>query len=130
MPTVNYTKKRSLASGSVDDSEVLEFNAITADPADRVNSDELMTMGKAVSAVLENILEGWVVSVKVDYSDLDLWREFLHSVAAREQFQFDPTGTEASPGTLHNVTLASKRFRYSRQKPSYMNIEMRFEETA
>jgi phage-related protein len=130
VPTVEYTKKRSIASGSADDPEVLEFNAIDITQFDRIQRDELMTMGKAVSSVLQNILQGWRVHVKVNYSDLDSWREFLHSVANRESFLFDPTGTEASPGTQYTVTMSTPSINYSRTKPSYMDITMEFEETA
>lgn len=130
MPTVEYTKKRSIDSGVLGNDEVLEFNAIDITPFDKIKRNELMTMGKAVSSVLQNIMEGWRVSVKVNYSDIDSWREFLHSVADRESFLFDPTGTEASPGTQYTVTMSTSSVTYPRTKPSYMDITMEFEETS
>lgn len=58
--------------------------------------------------------EGWldafqrewaVVSDIILPTDLEDWREFFSSVANREQFQIDFTGTIASPGTDINVWL-------------------------
>lgn len=135
MPSVSYTKKRSIASGASGDAEALDFNASEIVPGDKVSREELETMGKAVSAVVKNIMQVWrVTTVPVTYStsNVAIWREFLHSVAGREQFQFDPTGTEANPGSdIRTVTLASKRITYSRSGlgPNLMTISMEFEET-
>lgn len=134
MPTVEYTKKRDLASGVVGNAATLEFDVSENTPFSRPNTQELMTMGKAVSAVNKHIMQGWsVTTVPVTYSvsNLAIWREFLHSCAARESFLYDPTGTVASPGAnIVTVTLVPKAWRFNRNGPNLMTISMEFEETA
>lgn len=134
MPTVQYTKKRSLASGSIGDAEILEFCVKEATPFDKPSTDELMTMGKAVASVFENVLQCWrVVTIPIPYSvsALAQWREFLHSVASRESFLWDPTGTEAEPGPdIYAVTMVSETWEFNRVSGTRMTVSMKFEETA
>jgi hypothetical protein len=134
MPTVEYTKKRDLVSGSVGDAETIEFDTQDNEPFSRPETQELMTMGKAVSAVNKHIMQGWqVTTVPVTYSasNLAIWREFLHSCAARESFLYDPTGTVASPGAnIVTVTLVPREWRFNRIGPNLMTISMVFEETS
>lgn len=63
---------------------------------------------------LDGTPEGWLDAIQFEYdivTDLILpaaranWAEFFSSVANREQFQIDFTGTIASPGTDVNVWL-------------------------
>lgn len=133
MPTVEYTKKRSIVSGSLGDSEILEFRVQENTQADKPKTEELMTMGLAVSSVLESILSVWrVTTVPILYSAsaVAAWREFFHSVAAREVFLYDPTGTEASPGDdIYSVTISPDTWTFSRQG-AYMTISMEFQETS
>jgi hypothetical protein len=133
MPTVQYTKKRDLVSGSVGESATLEFCAQVNTPISMPKTDELMTMGKAVSSVLENILTGWsVTTVPIRYSasTLAIWREFLHSVAAREYFLYDPTGTVLVPGPdIYPVTIKADKWSFNRSN-LHMTVSMEFEETA
>jgi len=136
MPTVEYTKKRSIASGSAGDSEILEFDVQDNEPFLRPSTQELMTMGKAVSAVYKNAMKGWrLTTVPLTYSasELGRWEEFLNSCAARESFLYDPTGTEASPGaSIVSVTLVPSTWTFNRKGlgPNLMTISMEFEETA
>lgn len=133
MPTVQYTKKRSLASGSVGEAEVLEFCAKDATPIDKPSTNELMTMGNAVASVFENVLQCWrvaTVSIAYSVSAVAQWREFLHSVASRENFLWDPTGTEANPGpNIYTVTIVPNTWEYNRVGGKHMTISMAFEET-
>lgn len=132
MPTVQYTKKRDLVSGSIGESATLEFCAQQNTPFSDPKTDELMTMGKAVAAVSENILTGWsVTTVPIRYSasTLALWREFLHSVAAREYFLYDPTGTIETPGpNIYSVTIKAQKWSFNRTN-LHMTVSMEFEQT-
>lgn len=135
MPSVEYTKKRDLASGSVGETATLDFTARPT-PKDKPNTNELATMGLAYASVYENTLRSWdIETAPVTYSvaNLAIWTEFLHSVAAREFFQFDPTGTAASPGAnIYTVTLRPETWTFDNRKngPNLMTIKMEFEETS
>lgn len=136
MPTVEYTKKRSIASGSVGQSAQLEFGVQDSERFDKPASAELMTMGKAVASVLKHIMQGWKVTtipVVHSESEIEKWREFLHSCAAREPFLYDPEGTIANPGSnIVTVTLVPSTWTFSRKGlgTDLMTISMEFEETA
>lgn len=133
MPSVQFIAKRSLQSGNnVDDVLTLDFNASSQNPEDEINSNELASMDNDIEAVLDNITQYWSIKVvPILYSTLPAWREFLHSVAAREKFEFDPTGTESVPsGVSITCTLESNKFNYERDGlgTMAMTLSMKFKE--
>ena len=135
VPSVEYTKKRDLASGSVGETATLDFTA-KPEPKDNPDTDELKTMGLAYSAVYKNTLRSWqidIAPVTYSVSNLAIWTEFLRSVAAREFFQFDPTGTAAVPGpNIYTVTMKPETWKFSRKGlgNTLMTVSMEFEETS
>lgn len=75
--------------------------------------------------------EGWLDAFQKEWSvvsdiilpaDLEDWREFISSVCNREQFQIDPTGTIASPGTDINVWLTDREI----PEPRILNAGYRY----
>ena len=58
----------------------------------------------------------------ITLADHDNWLEMFSSVAAREVFQFDPTGTIASPGTDINVVLVGNI-----PEPQMLDVEPLFQ---
>jgi hypothetical protein len=87
----------------------LEIGAATLDIFYDVVSAEATSQGGLRQSILQRIDEGW--SFKSDFihdDDLAAWREFTHSVAAKETFVFDPYGTIAIPDDPVSVIMDGK----------------------
>ena len=67
-----------------------------------------------------------VQSDEIVEADFELWREFLTSVHAREQFNIDLTGTIAVPGTVLNCKLYRGNFAPNRTGPGIQQYKQTF----
>ena len=68
------------------------------------------TLDGTPEAYVDAYLTEWAITSDLIFpSAIDDWREFLSSVAGREKFQLDFTGTIALPGTDIDVWLKTKR---------------------
>jgi hypothetical protein len=107
MTAITYTAKRRLVSGhSSGTSYSLETAARVMDPNDRHAISSNISMDGTTEGVLDRIDEEWSVTTgAIAGADLDAWREFFSSVAAKESFSFDAYGSIASPDNVQSALL-------------------------
>lgn len=130
MPVITYTAERRLASGhSASTQYQIELDFQQIDPADKKTGFEQESLDLSSSAYLYAITGEWIFTT--DWlawsTDLDDWQEFLASVANRETFAIDFTGTIASPGTDVNMILLPG-WSYRRQGGLYFAVNFRTRE--
>jgi hypothetical protein len=130
MSCLTYTASRNLSSGHDAGNEYsIDFCIAQADPKDTAETKETVSFGGNVSSVLVRIDKEWsVMTAPILYSTLDQWREWFHSVANKEIFIFDPTGTAASPDDPRSGYVDDKSLQYTRINPNYMQIKFNFVE--
>lgn len=110
MGVLTYTAKRNVIGGHTIG---LSYQIETAfqiidDDAKPVGTERKMLDQVTVEYELDGISDTvMVMSDEVEEADKLLWKEFTMSVAARELFQIDLTGTIAAPGTDLNCKIAS-----------------------
>lgn len=109
MGVLTYDAKRSLIGGHTIG---VEYQIETAfqvldNNADPKGTERVMLDQVTVEYELDGLPEMvTVMSDEVLEADKLLWKEFSMSVAAREQFKIDLTGTIASPGTDLDCKIA------------------------
>lgn len=109
MGVLTYDAKRNIIGGHT---LGLEYQIETAfqvidDNADPKGTERMMLDQVTLEYELDGIQDlVTVMSDEVVEADKLLWKEFTTSVAAREQFKIDLTGTIAAPGTDLDCKIA------------------------
>lgn len=115
MPVITYIAKDrgELVPGHVAGQQYQIEIGLQSFPRDwQFNRNESETLDGTPESWLDAIQREW--SLQTDYilaANIGAWREFFTSVANRETFQIDFTGTIANPGPSFDVTLVSSRIR-------------------
>src|SRR5262245_55724580 len=130
MACVIYIATRNLIVGHEFGNEYsIDFDVSKAEPKDEAEIKETISMGGNPSSILTRIDREWSVeTVPVLYSDLDTWREWFHSVANKEIFTLDVSGSFAVPGDPREGYIKDKGLQYSRINANYMRINFNFVE--
>ncbi len=101
MGVISYIAKRSIIGGHTAGIEYkIETSFQDVDAFDKVAGTQINMLNADTEYELDNIRDFYhLTSDLVDDADLDEWKEFFNSVAGRESFNVDLTGTIAAPGT-------------------------------
>ena len=109
MGVLTYTATRNIIGGHVfgNDFKIETAFQIIDDSANPKGTERLMLDQVTLEYELDGISDMVnVMSDEVVEADKLLWKEFTTSVAAREQFKIDLTGTIAAPGTDLDCKIA------------------------
>lgn len=117
MGVLTFTVTQSPTGGHVvSDVVQLETQFQQIDPMRRIKKTEQESLSGYVESDLDHRVTIYKLTTDVVAEANKLfWLEFFDSVANREQFTVDLTGTIAAPGTSLNVTLESGGYEPSRQ---------------
>ncbi len=116
MPVFTYTAKRRIATGHSSGTQYsMEKAAGPLTPEDRIIKNSWRALGGNEETLLDRIETVWNLTTDwIREAELEFWQEFTASVAAGEQFTFDPYGTIAVPDAPLTVALENKAIRWAR----------------
>lgn len=127
MGVITYTALRSLATGHSASTEYqLETAFQQLDAENREKGTLIETLDGSTEYDFDN-LTGFIALTTdiVLHDDLEFWEEFFDSVAGRESFFVDLTGTIASPGT--DISVQLHRGGYRPQRDGNLTYKFAFE---